>query len=346
MAAAAKLQAAVVAVLRAPLPEDVARWTPAAIARVSGENKADVVAAIQSLRFAGKIKFDRLELAPSMLLEHERHERLDDLGSVQDGRHKCPRTGRAGAPLVGATVTSPDTGVTARENAPSSQAKADDDAPVPEGGSTVESVSRLSGGRTPALPEQASPGAMLLGEIDAYCARVGLASNQFGRAALGYPGFVGLLRKRGTVTEETAARARAFMADRPDGVPYDRLDRVRQPVKPAARVAPTSKPDAPVAGGRVSLIEEVKAEALANAERRRAAHAGGQHSLSVGHALQLMLLEEVEDGLAALRRRWPDNLADLLDLARAEDVSPGVMFGRVIGAGLMAIAEDQREALS
>lgn len=60
-------QEAIIAALREPVPEGRPRWTPTLLAKTTGLTKVDALAAIQSLRFAGKIRFDVLALSGSMI---------------------------------------------------------------------------------------------------------------------------------------------------------------------------------------------------------------------------------------------------------------------------------------
>lgn len=59
----------------------------------------------------------------------------------------------------------------------------------------------------------------LLAEIDSWCARTGTDPKDFSCLAIGYPGFVGLLRKRHSARARSALLARELIARFPDGVP-------------------------------------------------------------------------------------------------------------------------------
>ena len=123
-------QAAVIEALRGSVPGGKA-WTPALVARATGVTQAEVAAAIQSLRYAGKIEFKRLALTASML---EQAERVSG-GEVAD-TPPCPvDSARGDAPLPRAEIES--------------RAKAGDEAgvgmPMAE---PVEPVSRPVAGRS------------------------------------------------------------------------------------------------------------------------------------------------------------------------------------------------------
>lgn len=60
--------------------------------------------------------------------------------------------------------------------------------------------------------------AALLGDIAIYCARVGIKETLLGRLIFRHGGFVGMVRKRMTVSPEAEAKVRQFMTDHPDGV--------------------------------------------------------------------------------------------------------------------------------
>ena len=57
----------------------------------------------------------------------------------------------------------------------------------------------------------------LLGEIEAWCARTETPEGSIGHLLFLHPGFVGLLRKRLTVSEEKEETVRAFLAAHPMG---------------------------------------------------------------------------------------------------------------------------------
>lgn len=57
----------------------------------------------------------------------------------------------------------------------------------------------------------------LLRDVEAWCASTGTAETAIGHLLFLHPGFIGLLRKRLTVTEEKESEVRAFMATHPAG---------------------------------------------------------------------------------------------------------------------------------
>lgn len=63
-----------------------------------------------------------------------------------------------------------------------------------------------------------SAAAELLAEIDAYCERTGTPAARVGKLAFNHFGFVALLRKRGWLTDESAAVIRQLIATYPDGI--------------------------------------------------------------------------------------------------------------------------------
>jgi hypothetical protein len=60
-------------------------------------------------------------------------------------------------------------------------------------------------------------GAQLLADTDAWCQRTGTAETAIGRLLFRHPGFIGLLRKRLTVSDEKEAAVRQFLTDNPEG---------------------------------------------------------------------------------------------------------------------------------
>jgi len=242
-------------------------------------------------------------------------ERLDDLGSVQDGLHKCPRTGRAGVPLVRATVTDADTVVTAGETAPNHEpatepcvhpgceqgdvAAAGVGRPPPEQPrpthpavrDTADEAGapavRASSAPAPSIPAQpGNPlGVALLDEIEAYLARTRMGGSLLGELAVGHPGYVNLLRKRRTARAQTADPMRAFMRRWPEGATRDAVmaSRHAETADNAAALRAASIAaahgvrfvDARAPGPGESLADEIKAEALAIGARRRQAKCTG-----------------------------------------------------------------------
>jgi hypothetical protein len=61
----------------------------------------------------------------------------------------------------------------------------------------------------------------VLTEIDAWCARTGTREGTIGHVLFLHPGFVGLLRKRLTISVEKEAAVRAFLRDHPHGYAGD-----------------------------------------------------------------------------------------------------------------------------
>lgn len=347
-------QRKVVAVLRQAPPEGWDRWTPALVATAAGLGKAEAAAAIQSLRYGGKIKFGALELSASMMEEYRAKagdevgegrasespvepvsrgadarssaatsermdatagetapvsglatqvatERLDDLGSVQDGLHKCPRTGRAGVPLVRATVTSPDTGVTAGETAPFHESE-----PSPcahPGERQDDGAAAGQADPLPVLPGQSLPAVSAL------------------RPTADVAGAVTL---NTAPVASGAPSSRYFFADRPALADDDGSEPVSQSNQ---------------------LADEIRAEALETGRRRRMARRDGgvRNPLSPDVvAVQRALLAEPEDGFAFLRRKWPGLLGDTIKLARADEVTPATMIVRVMEAGIRSVVNDMQ----
>lgn len=102
---------------------------------------------------------------------------------------------------------------------------------------------------------------------------------------------------------------------------------------PLASPAPPSR--RPVSAA--AIVETVKAEAVAQGDRRRVARMIGSPAQTISPtrvALQAALLEQPEDGFAFLRRKWPDLLRQVLIAARHENVAPGPMLARIIETGL------------
>jgi len=383
-------QRMVIEALRGDPPEETGRWTPVLIAMRQGLTKGEVVAAIQSLRYAGKIEFKRLALTPSMMIDAGAGDSGSQANAGDETEGGCqsaeapvePVSRPAGGRTPAATSELMD--ATAGETAPVSKAAGRGRPPQREvggdagqatahdiggtvGGSVkppvlhepVALIQATAGGEAVAIPPAAasSPGsirtdathghslrpaqaAALLADIESYIARVDMPYNEFGNLALGFGGFVGLLRKRVSARSVMAERARAFMTAWPDGA-------TREQVGVVPRRAPMPAP-APPARERSPLVVAVEAEASDAGARRQVARATG-HSGTIsatGFAVQAACLEESEDGFAFLRRKWPDLLGRVVVAAHDEGIGPGPMLVRIIEQGLLCVEDDAREAVA
>lgn len=217
-------------------------------------------------------------------------------------------------------------------------------------------------------------GTRLLGEIEAWCGRTGTTEKQLGAALFRHWGYVPLLRKRGTVTEKTAATVRQFMADHPDGI-----------AKPGAATAPAaapqrSNPDAVAtaaakraiaapAPAATSVADQVKQEASDAGTRRQLARSTGTVTaaaalpapagetdrlpgrlfdppkeprrrialppdLTLVESVQSLLAETPEDLIRAVSRAHPKAWRRLIELGRATGQRPGQAFYAALEAGL------------
>ncbi len=345
----ARAQALVVAALRLPVPGGAARWTPALIARAQDLTTAEATAAIQSLRFAGKIEFTRLALMPSLMIDAPALQRADLHTNGEASAN--PGTQASTARTEAAAVTAGETATEGEGDGPCCAA------PSPEAfQEPVALIQATAGEEAVAMPPVAasSPGsvrtdathghslrpaqaAALLADIEAYIARVDMPYNEFGNLALGFGGFVGLLRKRGSARSVAAERAYAFMAAWPDGA-------TREQVGIVPRIAPQPKPRAP-APDQSPLVAAVAAEAFEAGARRQVARATGhtQTISATSFAVQAACLEESEDGFAFLRRKWPDLLGRVIVAAHDAGIGPGPMLARIIEQGLLRVEDDARE---
>lgn len=96
----------------------------------------------------------------------------------------------------------------------------------------------------------------LLADVDAWCARTATAETKIGVILFRHAGFVGLLRKRLTVTEEKEGAVREFFEAHPDGAadvatPHPRLRSPR--VQPTHHSAP-----APISPGAAALRAQME----------------------------------------------------------------------------------------
>lgn len=92
----------------------------------------------------------------------------------------------------------------------------------------------------------------------------------------------------------------------------------------------------------VSIADQVAAEAAEAGRRRRAARVSGHTGVidrapaSTAEAVATALVEDLDDAMLAAKRAWPDQWWRIVTRARAQGVRPGVVFGEIVEAGLNA----------
>lgn len=191
------------------------------------------------------------------------------------------------------------------------------------------------------------PGALLLAEIEDWCSRHGVSEHHFGVMAPpnAFPGFIGLLRKRGTATLEMAAAVRGFMARWPDGCTVGQAEawKSEQGRQRAARAndRTVAVDDAPpeTLPAETGVARAARAEAEAAVERRRGARRlGGTVRAGnlggIAERVQTLALESPADVVLLLKRRWPELWAGVLASARAAGCSPVAHLVTIVAAGV------------
>lgn len=364
-------QRKVVEALRLALPEGMDRWTPSLIARQAGLSIIEANIAIRSLRNTGKIKFGALELSASMMADNQEYQAKagDDAGVERTSEAPVESVSRgAGARAPAATSELMD--ATAGETAPDHQSTTEPCAHPP--GEQGEVAAAGDAGPLPSIPGHSRPnliaadatlGEALLAQIELYLARTRMGASLLGDLALSHPGYVNLLRVRQTARPKTAVAMRAFMARWPDGTTRDQVREwildVAQDMNAAIQMASVAAAPGQVWAGWITPAEvhrdlalapshpdAVKAEAQAMGARRRSARCTGMvaNPLSANVVgLQAALLAEPEDAFLFLRRQWPQLLRGVIARAHDDETTPATMLARVIEAGLMAVAAEQRE---
>lgn len=298
---------AVIAALRA------GKVGAAAVREASGLKAPAFKAAVQRLRYQGKVQWDALQLTASMI-------------ETQDAASVPPNpTPEPAAPALCVAGNGEDAGATA----PSAPASGD---PVPV--------------RLPSAAEQ------LLRDIEAWCARTGTPEIKLGLVALRHSGFVALLRKRLTATPDTIAKVRAVLAAHPDGMaevpmPANNICVPKGPKsESAARAIAAKAVGQLVRRGVSTLAEEVRQEAEAAAARRKASRmisglAGAKLALlsdpTPAEMVTTALAETVDDAAKAMARRWPRTWAKVLVAARVADERPGQTLIRLLELGLAQV---------
>lgn len=305
---------AVIAALRA------GKVGAAAVREASGLKAPAFKAAVQRLRYQGKVQWDALQLTASMI-------------ETQDAASVPPNpTPEPAAPALCDAGNGEDAGATA-PSAPASE-------PVTVGATASGDPVPV---RLPSAAEQ------LLRDIEAWCARTETPEIKLGAVALRHSGFVALLRKRMTATPDTIAKVRAVLAAHPDGMaevpmPANNICVPKGPKsESAARAIAATAVDQLASRGISTVAEEVRQEAEAAAARRKAARlttpAGGARltvlpNPSLVELVSTAAAETVDDTARAMARRWPKTWARVLAAARAAEERPGQALIRLIELGL------------
>ena len=178
--------------------------------------------------------------------------------------------------------------------------------------------------------------AMLAAIVD-YCRRTGMGEVEFGKLAAPrpFPGFIGLLRKRGTITRQTAAHVKAFMARWPDGCTAEQLAAERD----AAAVSAAPRKRRKGGATALSIAAQVSMEAAQAAARREdARRTGGMHGgarLSLVEQIQSEMIDEPAQAVALLKRCWPYLWRRILWDAREAGVSPVRHLVSLIATGVV-----------
>lgn len=308
---------AVIAALRA------GKVGAAAVREASGLKAPAFKAAVQRLRYQGKVQWDALQLTASMI-------------DTQDAASVPPNpTPEPAAPALCVAGNGEDAGATA-PSAPASE-------PVAVGATA-------SGDPVPVRLTSAAE--QLLRDIEAWCARTGTPEIKLGLVALRHSGFVALLRKRLTATPDTIAKVRAVLAAHPDGLaevpmPANNICVPKGPKsESAARAIAAKAVDQSVRRGVSTVAEEVRQEAEAAAARRKASRmisglAGAKLALlsdpTPAEMVTTALAETVDDAAKAMARRWPRTWAKVLVAARVADERPGQTLIRLLELGLAQV---------
>lgn len=233
---AAAIDAGLVAQLRALAPG--AKPHMGEIRRAIGCSQAELADSVQRLRYRGMILFDRIALAPSMLAETE----VIETGGCAPPIVFVKQVTEAAFPDVAAVAGAPGGAV---EAAPVSAAEAR----LP----AAESSPPGDDGAGPGAP--LPPGRQLLARIEAWSGGDRAAESRLGKLLFNHPGFVPLLRARGTVRDEARLMIELSLADYPAGFPehivIDRLllrRRVQEMLGASDAGAPAGAGSAPASG--------------------------------------------------------------------------------------------------
>lgn len=190
-----------------------------------------------------------------------------------------------------------------------------------------------------ALPPHVS-GAELGAEIRAWCRAQGVTVNSVSLALTGYPGFVNSLEKTKQPSAATVAKVRAHLAGYGAALPAPpKQPETPAPAGEAASPRPSPHPDpAPAPKPLASAVRE-EAE-VAGARRRRARTLGGTGAplalgpLSLVERIQTGLAEEPRDLIVAIGRRHPALIKRAVLLGRATATTPAAALYSALETGL------------
>lgn len=173
----------------------------------------------------------------------------------------------------------------------------------------------------PAPQPAFSPAAVeLIKHVEAYLKRnPQMSETEFGAAALRHPGFLGLLRKRGTLTDETGQKVLDFMAANPNG-------RVVEPIRRNQPPAPVAAP--PVAVRAPEVVKPVIVEPVAKPAPRPKPARVPQEPLTgspadLGARFQEIALEDtLGDAVRVVQTAWPATWRKICQTARDQNMRP------------------------
>lgn len=240
-----------------------------------------------------------------------------------------------------------------------------------EGAGTARRDDRRKHAAGQTLPGPSNrPGDDLLIRIDAYCRDTGTEPTKIGKLLFGHWGFVGLLRKRGSLTDEKRRAVEYLLDLHPEG-----LGLLNDPVSPDVRrtlteidamglIAKKAGPKAITSAGRSDHdipAEEVTAmqhraddarakrepgESVADRFRRIAAELDEEEADALAEAeadeRRERDLERLPSPSAVLRRAqrdWPDQCEAVKAIAEEIGIGLGECWRRVIKAGVDCLRE-------
>lgn len=286
-----------------------------------------VSAALQSLRYAGKIEWDRIALRPSLWVRDDAPVAVP----VKPAPIAEARSGSKEITRSASKIKKIDAEAAPEEITPA----------APSG--DLDALWFLFPESWPDRPVSLSrvQAEILLEEIDDFCARTGTDRGGFGQIVLDFPGFVGLLRRRLTVRSDKAAAVRAAMAWAPDGLDRAKFEAARRDVLAAQaeqqrQASLAAAPGNDVPGNAVPLsplAAQIEQEVQQSGKQRQLARSistvARASRIDVAHArgfdgtdLQTMAIDSPADVVQALQRRWGDLWPRIVAQARSQGVRP------------------------
>lgn len=321
----------------------------------------DMRAAIERLRWAGKLHWERFELAPSLRVQTDNRGASGAQGAVANALEG----GLSNGPISERKSRTPDTA--ASTNSPTAVPLPTAAAGAKEGAGKARRGKRAVPDRSTSnctLPGPSNrPGDELLAKIDAYCSRTGTPETFIGRLLFRHDGFVALLRLRGMLTMGKRIAVEQLMAEYPGGlhgvelppqrleVPKAKRGRVIKSAGQSDHQIPADELDSRRRQAETARETREPGESIADRFRRLARELDEEAEAAAAEAeaeeRRERDLERLQSPSAVLRRAqrdWPAQCRDVAAIAGELGIGLGECWRRVIKAGVDCLRDCEGEA--